>query len=79
MFVPYLDEDAFFDRPLNDVAIALATRLPRDDEHSSVEVWRPVLNSKSLKAAPDLDADPCDDVVPAAACVPAMRCAVFFS
>jgi hypothetical protein len=59
-----------FDCDLNDVAIALAMQLPRFDDHRSVEVWIPVWKSKFIKVVQDVDADPCDDVVPIAARVP---------
>ncbi len=76
--VPRLVEESLFDRPLNDVAIAPAIRFPRADEHSSVEVWKPVLNSKCLKVVPDVDGDACDDFAPIAACVPELCDARFF-
>ncbi len=75
---PDIDEDALFDCELEDVAMAPATRLPRVDEHSSVEVWKPVLKSKFFKAVPDVDADSRDGVVPIAACAPELRNARFF-
>ncbi len=68
--VPLLDEDALLACELRDLASAPATRVPRADEHRSIEVWNPVLESHFFKVCPDVGADPCDDVVPVAACVP---------
>ncbi len=55
------------------MASALAVRLPRADEHSSIEFWNPVLKVQFLTVVPDVGADPCDDFVPVAACVPELR------